>query len=200
VGGDSVTSRLEEGLKAATHGILVVSPFSVARAWVQEEYQVMLRQAVGNPTRRLIPVLYKDAELPPFLANREWVDFRTATTGPPYDQALDKLVRSLQGRPAQDRPDRGGPTEWPQPPTGQGFRPAGPTIEAVKHMCWVWRRAPGPEATAPDRPDQVLAEAGRRLAQDFLAGGRQDPRRGGGSRNGTSLCQNVPDGPKTTPS
>src|SRR5256885_8278237 len=126
VGGDSVTSRLEEGLKAATHGILVVSPFSVSRGWVQEEYQVLLRQAVGNPTRRLIPVLYKDAELPPFLANREWVDFRTATTGPPYDAALDKLVRSLQGRPAKDRPERGGPTQWPQPPRGQGFRPAGP--------------------------------------------------------------------------
>ena len=65
VGGDPVTGRLEEGLKAATHGILVVSPFSLSRGWVQEEYQVLLRQAVENPARRLIPVLYRDAELPP---------------------------------------------------------------------------------------------------------------------------------------
>src|SRR5438445_3815198 len=126
VGGDPVTGRLEEGLKAATHGILVVSPFSLSRGWVQEEYQVLLRQAVENPARRLIPVLYRDAELPPFLANRQWVDFRTATTGPLYDAALDTLVRSLQGRPAKDRPDRGRLTQWPQPPRGQGFRPAGP--------------------------------------------------------------------------
>src|SRR6266481_2251423 len=126
VGGDSVTGRLEEGLKVATHGILVVSPLSLSRPWVMQEYQVLLRQAVANPARRLIPVLYQDAEMSPFLGNLEWVDFRTATTGPPYDTSLDKLVRSLQGRPAQDRPDRGGPTQWPQPPTGQGFRPAGP--------------------------------------------------------------------------
>src|SRR5437879_5775641 len=55
VGGDSVTGRLEEGLRAATHGILVVSPFSLSRPWVTEEYQVLLRQAVENPARRLIP-------------------------------------------------------------------------------------------------------------------------------------------------
>ena len=112
-GGDSVTGRLEEGLKATTHGILVVSPFSLSRPWVREEYQVLLRQAVENPARRLIPVLYQDAELPPFLANRQWVDFRRATTGPPYDAAFDTLVRSLQGRPGKDRPERGDPTQWP---------------------------------------------------------------------------------------
>ena len=55
----------------------------------------------------------------------------TATTGPPYDAALDKLVRSLQGRPVQDRPERGGPTQWPQPLSGQGFRPAGPMQATV---------------------------------------------------------------------
>src|SRR5439155_13887421 len=122
----AVTARLEEALTAATHGILLVSTSSLSRPRFMQEYHVLLRQAVDNPTPRLIPVLYRDAELPPFLANREWVDFRTATTGPSYDAALDKLVRSLQGRPAKDRPDRASPTQWPRSTTGQGFRPAGP--------------------------------------------------------------------------
>jgi hypothetical protein len=69
---------------------------------------------VEQPGRRLIPALYADAELPPFLATRLWVDFRRAgTTGPHYEARLSQLVRALQGLPSADRPVRGGTVEWP---------------------------------------------------------------------------------------
>ena len=72
----------------------------------REEYEALLRQAVEDPDRRrLVPVLYADAELPPFAANRLWVDFRgPATTGPQYDARLQELVRYLQGRPPRTGP------------------------------------------------------------------------------------------------
>ena len=77
VGGDRVTERLEDGIRDSANGVLVVSPDSLSRPWVREEYEALLRQAVQDPgRRRLIPVLYADAELPVFLANRLWVDFR----------------------------------------------------------------------------------------------------------------------------
>ena len=108
VGGDRVTGRLEEGIRGSANGVLVVSPHSLSRPWVREEYEALLRQAVQQPGRRLIPVLYADAELPVFLANRLWVDFRgAADTGPVYEARLEELVRALQGRPAADRPARG---------------------------------------------------------------------------------------------
>ena len=114
VGGDRVTGRLEEGIRGSASGVLVVSPHSLSRPWVREEYEALLRQAVQQPGRRLIPVLYADAELPPFLANRLWVDFRgAATTGPEYEARLGELVRYLQGRPAADRPARDGAVQWP---------------------------------------------------------------------------------------
>ena len=108
VGGDRVTGRLEEGIRDSASGVLVVSPHALSRPWVREEYEALLRQAVEQPGRRLIPVLYADAELPPFLANRLWVDFRGAgTTGPEYEARLGELVRALQGLPAADRPGPG---------------------------------------------------------------------------------------------
>ena len=73
------------------------------------------------------PVLYADAELPPFLANRLWVDFREAgTTGPQYEARLDQLVRALRGRPVADRPARDGAVVWPAGAGGEVVRPAGP--------------------------------------------------------------------------
>jgi hypothetical protein len=127
VGGDRVTGRLEEGIRGSANGVLVVSPHSLSRPWVREEYEALLRQAVQEPERRrLIPVLYADAELPVFLANRLWVDFRgAAATGPVYQARLDELVRYLQGRPAADRPERGSATQWPAGPDGERVRPAG---------------------------------------------------------------------------
>src|SRR6185312_3882072 len=106
VGGDRVTGRLEEAIRGSASGVLVVSPHALSRPWVREEYEALLRQAVQQPgQRRLIPVLYADAELPVFLASRLWVDFRGAgTTGPEYETRLGELVRTLQGRPAADRP------------------------------------------------------------------------------------------------
>jgi len=52
-------------------------------------------------------------------------------------------------------------------------RPRGlhaPTIEAVRNLRREWRRTQGLREAGPDRSDHALAEAGRRLSQDFLAG------------------------------
>ena len=200
VGGDRVTGRLEEGIRDSVNGVLVVSPHSLSRPWVREEYEALLRQAVQQPGRRLIPVLYADAELPVFLANRLWVDFRgAATTGPEYEARLGELVRYLQGRPAADRPARDSAVQWPTGQSGERVRPAGPlraelsisaaevslvagadrviqvprglrrsTADAVREL--VWRRAHPDPAAGPGAGDAALREAGRRLAEDFLAG------------------------------
>jgi tetratricopeptide (TPR) repeat protein len=126
VGGDRVTGRLEDAIRDSTNGVLVVSPHALSRPWVREEYEALLRQAVNDPGRRLIPVLYRDAELPAFLANRLWVDFRgAASTGPEYDARLEELERALRGLAVRDRPARDGSRVWPVGAGGQTVRPAG---------------------------------------------------------------------------
>ena len=201
VGGDRVTGRLEDGIRGSANGVLVVSPHSLSRPWVREEYEALLRQAVQEPERRrLIPVLYADAELPVFLANRLWVDFRgAAATGPAYQDRLGELVRYLQGRPAADRPDRDSAVQWPAGAGGERVRPAG-ALRAVLSLSagevslsagedrvtgrpaglrrstvesareLEWRRAHPRPGAGPGEGDAALLEVGRRLSVDFLAG------------------------------
>jgi TIR domain-containing protein len=120
-GGDVLVHRLETGIRAASNGVLVVSPVSVARPWVLEEYAAMLTRAVAGQ-QRLIPVLLGEAELPPFLASRVWVDFRDAV-GPEYEQRFAELVRALRGERGR-RPPRDGRVVLPPSSSGPGAPPS----------------------------------------------------------------------------
>jgi tetratricopeptide (TPR) repeat protein len=117
--GDVVVHQLERGLLTSRNGVLVISPASVARPWVQQEYAVMVSRAVEG-SQRLIPVLLGDVEIPPFAATRLWVDFRGAD-GPEYERRVRLLVAALRGerpqRPARD-------SELAVPPRS-GLRPEG---------------------------------------------------------------------------
>lgn len=196
IGGDRVTGRLEVGLRGATYGVLVVSPHSLSRPWVMEEYEALLAQAVANPGRRLIAVLYRDCELPPFLASRRWVDFRGVSSAATYDRALEELERALRERAASDRPARGSPRQWPKHGE-EPMRPAGPmrlrlsiskdevslrddsselavgvpkvepaTIQAIKDLDRCWGRS----SVVGDSDDELLERVGRCLTANFLAG------------------------------
>jgi hypothetical protein len=124
--GDVVVHELERGLLSARNGVLVVSPASVARPWVQQEYAVMVARAVEG-TQRLIPVLLGDVAVPPFAATRLWVDFR-GVDGPEYERRVGELVAALRGERPQ-RPPRGGEL---RPPPGSRFRPEGPRRTSLR--------------------------------------------------------------------
>ena len=105
--GDVLVHKLDEGIRTSRNGVLVVSPIALSRPWVTQEYAAMLTRAVAGQ-QRLIPVLFGEAELPPFLAARLWVDFR-GVDGPEYDRLVNRLVAALRGeRPP--RPSRGEPS------------------------------------------------------------------------------------------
>jgi len=117
--GDVVVHQLERGLLSSRNGVLVVSPASVTRPWVQQEYAVMVERAVQG-SQRLIPVLLGDVEVPPFAATRLWVDFRGAD-GPEYQRRVRQLAVALRS----ERPQRpAGDRELIAPP-GSRIRPEG---------------------------------------------------------------------------
>lgn len=103
--GDVVTHRLDKGLRESRNGMLVVSPASMTRPWVLEEYAALLTRAVANDLR-LIPVLYADAELPSMLATRAWVDLR-GKTGEEYLETVRRLAKILKGERPGPPPIRG---------------------------------------------------------------------------------------------
>jgi hypothetical protein len=115
--GDVLVHKLDEGILKSRNGVLVVSPASLSRPYVQEEYAAMMTRAIAGK-QRLIPALLKDAEMPPFMASRVYVDFRNAD-GPDYLARLDQLIRAFKGQPS-------GPP--PKLPRGGGYMIAGPRL------------------------------------------------------------------------
>jgi hypothetical protein len=94
--GDVLVHRLDAGLLASRNGILVVSPTALGRPYVQAEYAALMGRAIERG-QRLIPVLLKDAEMPPLLASRIWIDFRNADGPDDYLARVGELVRTLKG-------------------------------------------------------------------------------------------------------
>jgi hypothetical protein len=64
VAGDVLIHKLDEGILKSRNGVLIVSPTSLSRPYVQEEYAAMMTRAIAGK-QRLIPVLLKDAEIHP---------------------------------------------------------------------------------------------------------------------------------------
>ena len=113
--GDVLVHQLERGILHSRNGILAVTPAALSRPWVLEEYAALLTRAVAG-TQQLIPVLFADADLPPFLAGRVYTDLRRVD-GPEYDREVRKLIDVLQGK----RPG-------PPPRTGELLPRAGSAV------------------------------------------------------------------------
>jgi hypothetical protein len=111
--GDSIPDKLEDGLSSANVFLLVLSPESVKSQWVSYEKDVWLTAQVEEeklakaekrtPSRRLIPVLYKDCEKPPFLLQSF---LHVSINDQNYDEGFQKLVRGIRsetGKPPLKR-------------------------------------------------------------------------------------------------
>lgn len=117
--GDVLVHHLDRGLLSAKNGLVVVTPTALSRPWVLEEYAAMVTRAVQGGFK-VVPVLLVDAELPPLLASRVWVDLRQAD-GPVYERGMARLVAMLKGEKSGPPPRTGALL----PPAGSGFRKEG---------------------------------------------------------------------------
>ena len=93
--GDVLVHKIDAGILNARNGAVVVTPEALSRPWVVEEYAAMMNRAVEGK-QRIIPLLLVDAEMPPMLASRLWIDFRNAD-GPAYDAKVQELISALKG-------------------------------------------------------------------------------------------------------
>ena len=101
--GDRIPERIEEGLSEAHVFILVLSPDSVNSRWVEYERQAWLMMQIDEekrakeesrpPTRRLIPVLYRDCQKPAFLQPISHVRI----TDQDYEDGFKRLVSAILG-------------------------------------------------------------------------------------------------------
>lgn len=94
--GELFVSALERGLNESKAIGLVVSPESMKSGWVNEEYSRAMSLAVSKEDPiPLIPIILRQVdELPDFLTNRNWVDFRDETK---FEENVEHLVWGITG-------------------------------------------------------------------------------------------------------
>jgi hypothetical protein len=87
--GDVFPRTLARAIGSVRCVVVVLSPGSLASAWVEEEYNLALAHRC-----HVVPILIAHAEPPGFLAGRSWVDFREESR---FTAALEHLVFGITG-------------------------------------------------------------------------------------------------------
>jgi hypothetical protein len=90
--GDSISGKIQEGLSDSYSFIIVLSPEALSRAWVKEELRAAYALRLAGEFK-ILPVLHKECDIPPFLADYRYADFRDEQR---YHEQLDLLERSIK--------------------------------------------------------------------------------------------------------
>jgi TIR domain len=90
--GDSISQKLESALKDSYSFVIILSKEALARPWVREELRAALSLRIDDEIK-ILPVLYKDCEMPLFLMDYKHADFREEKN---YAEQLEFLARSIR--------------------------------------------------------------------------------------------------------
>jgi len=67
--GDSITVKIEEGLKKSSHLVVFLSKAAIESSWVKEEMNVALYHAISSRKMKVIPVILEDCETPTIISS-----------------------------------------------------------------------------------------------------------------------------------
>ncbi|HSK73342.1 MAG TPA: toll/interleukin-1 receptor domain-containing protein [Pyrinomonadaceae bacterium] len=90
--GDSISGKIEEGLRQSYAFVIVLSPEALTRPWVKEELKAAYALRLAGEFK-ILPVLHKECEIPPFLADYKYADFREEKR---YHEQIALLERSIK--------------------------------------------------------------------------------------------------------
>lgn len=90
--GDRISGRIQEGLLQSYCFVIILSPESLKRPYVQEELTAAYERRISGEIK-IHPVLYKDCDIPPFLAGYAYADFRDEGR---YDEQIGLLAQAIK--------------------------------------------------------------------------------------------------------
>jgi hypothetical protein len=96
--GDSILEKIEQGAKS-DFMVIILSPDAVVSWMVKQELMMFLNEEKRRGYSLILPVLYKDCDIPPLLEGRRYADFRGD-----YESGLAELLRSLGMKKGQNIP------------------------------------------------------------------------------------------------
>lgn len=91
--GDSLISKIEEGMKLSRYIAVVLSRKSIDAPWVKKELEVTMNREIASGEVVVLPLLYEECELPEFLKGKLYADFSKPED---YEEVLGKLLRRLR--------------------------------------------------------------------------------------------------------
>jgi hypothetical protein len=91
--GDSLIRKISSGIYEMDYLGAVLSPDSVKSPWVREELEQALHIQISEAYVKVLPILLHDCELPGFLLDKVYADFRNSDN---YQEALKDLVESIR--------------------------------------------------------------------------------------------------------
>jgi len=89
--GDSISDKIQVGLKNCYTFIIILSPEALDRPWVKEELRAAYNLRLAEELK-ILPVVYKECELPVFLTDYRFADFREAKN---YAEQIEILATSV---------------------------------------------------------------------------------------------------------
>lgn len=90
--GESLIEKIRQGLDDVDFVAAVLSPNSIASPWVQRELDVAMNQEIAGRKVKVLPIMYRQCELPGFLLGKFYADF---TVEQNYSSNLKRLVESI---------------------------------------------------------------------------------------------------------
>ena len=88
--GESITWKIDEGIRENEYLSIVMSPESVNSEWVKTELGAAWNKQMATRKIVVLPVLYRDCAIPAILADRKYADFRSD-----YNRGFRELTAAL---------------------------------------------------------------------------------------------------------
>ncbi len=90
--GDSLISKIGTAIDEMDYFAVILSPRSVASAWVEHELEQALANQLATRQIRVLPVLLEECQIPGFLKGKVYADF---TKSARYDESFERILRTL---------------------------------------------------------------------------------------------------------
>lgn len=90
LGGESIPTKIADGIEEADFVVLILSKNAVTSNWVEQEWQAKYWNEIASKDVSIIPILIDDCTIPTLLRTKKYIDFRID-----YTSALSQLTNSV---------------------------------------------------------------------------------------------------------
>lgn len=87
--GDSLIEKISEGIADVEFLGAVISKNSISSNWVREELRIAVTREITGKRLKVLPILIEDCEIPIFLEDKKYADFRSNAN---FDTGVDQLL------------------------------------------------------------------------------------------------------------